>query len=676
MLLPGSTSWSDTVPVFLAVGILVFVPGLAAGLLLRLRPLAALGLAPLLSTSCLGVTALVAPLVGVRWSIATVVVGVLVLCAVSWGAGVLLTRLNARLAERRPSWAPWLEHREGPRFDSVWWWSLASVVATLLVVLFTIRTEMRTPEALPQGPDTIFHVAAPQWGLQHGTLSSLDVGHFNDPAAPFYPAAFYAFTATASLLTGASVVVCSSVYVLVLGGVVWPLGCIVLALSLLGRRVVVVLATAFLSVAFTSYPYFLMGFGVLWPNLLGQAILPAALACVVGLFRPLGEPSYAVADRLRSAFLLLVALPGLVLAHPNAFISLGVLGGLLVLGRVWGLVAREPSRRRRMRIVAGVLLALAVIAVASVVVRPQFMFATGAPGPERSIRGSIRDLVLFAPRASTPLPMLTAIVAIGVVALFRRHRGARWVVAALVLMLSLYWFNIAVDTTVVRWFTWPWYNNAVRLHAVAILPAVLAGAAGLVAVIDWLTTLAGRRWSRAVAAAGAAALVLGAASVDSGSLVGAHRNLLHRYFHPKAADSWVTAGELKSLRQLSTHLPADAVVAANAWNGGTYLYVVSGRRLLIPTEKGLTAGDRQLLARSLDRVGSDPKVCAAARRQGVSYAITGGQPFSWAGNRVRLYAGIDHVGRSAAWRKVAFAAPFTLYERVGCAPAGGLGGAT
>ncbi|MEW1955058.1 DUF6541 family protein [Terrabacter sp. NPDC080008] len=667
MLLPGSTSWTDTVPVFLVVGVLVFVPGLAAGLLLRLRPLAALALAPLLSTTCLGLTAVVAPLVGVRWSVATVVVGTLALWVIAFGAGILLTRANTALAARRPGWATWLEHPAERRFDPVLWWTVASVVVTLLVVLWTIRPEIRTPEALPQAPDTIFHVAAPQWGLQHGTLSSLQIGHFNDPAAPFYPGAFYAFTATASLLTGASVVVCTSVYVVLLAGVVWPLGCIVLALSLLGRRVLVVLATALLSVAFTTYPYFLMGFGVLWPNLLGQAILPAALAALVGVFRPRATPPYAVGDRVRSAAVLLVAVPGLVLAHPNAFVTLGVFGALIVLGRVWEAARSQRSGQRRLLILGGAVVALVVVAVVSVLVRPQFMVDTGAPGPERSVLGAFHDLLLFAPRETHPLPVLSALVAIGVVVLLRRHRGARWVVAALVVMLALYWLNIAVDDALVRYLTWPWYNNAVRLHAVAILPAVLAGAAALVAIADLVARLATRRWSRTVVAVGAAALVLGAAALDTGAQVSAHRHILHRYFHPKPADSWVSDQELRALRSLSAHLPPDAVVAANPWNGPTYLYVVSGRRLLIPTEKGRTAGDRTLLAKSLDRVGTDPKVCAAATRQHVAWAITGGQPFSWAGNRVEEYAGIDHVGSSAAWREVAHAAPYTLYERVACA---------
>jgi hypothetical protein len=164
-------------------------------------------------------------------------------------------------------------------------------------------------------------------------------------------------------------------------------------------------------------------------------------------------------------------------------------------------------------------------------------------------------------------------------------------------------------------------------------------------------------------------VALGIMLLDAGAQSGAHRHILHRYFHPQAADSWVSGPDLQALRRLSTHLPEDAVVAANPWNGGTYLYVVSGRQLLIPTEKTNTSGDRQLLAAGLDRAGTDPKVCEAATRQGVSYAITGGLPFSWAGNRVAQYAGIDRVGSSPAWREVTSAAPYTLYEMVGCAQA-------
>ena len=677
MLIPGTTGWSDTLVVFLATAALVLLPGLAAGLLLRLRPLAALGLAPLLSTTCLSVSAVVASALGVRWGLAPLLVGTVALAAACTGLGVLASRVNAALAVRGRWGGRWRDLPPAPRFDAVWWATLVGVLLVLVLVLVTISTELRSPEALPQGPDTIFHVAAPQWGLDNGTLSSFEIGRFNSPTwSGFYPSAFYAFTATISLLTGASVVVSSSVFVVVLVGLAWPLGCVVLALALFGRRVVVALSAALLSVAFTTFPYLLMGFGVLWPNLLGQAILPAAVAAVAGVFRPAGRPAYAVGDRLRSAIVLALGAPGLVMAHPNAFVTLCVIGVLLVLGRILGYAFRQTSGRRRLAVLAGVVATLAAAAAASVVLRSGSMFATGAAGPERTPSEAWQDLVNFAPRHTRPLPLLAAVVAIGVVALLVRHRGVRWLVPALFGTLALYWLNIAVDTDTVRWLTWPWYNNAVRLHTAAILPAVLVGTAGLVALVDLGSRLVpstlGRRQvlGLRVGTAAATVVVLGAVCLNAGVQADAHRHILHRYFHPKAADSWASGAELRALRELSAKVPEDAVVAANPWNGGTYLYVVSGRTLLIPTEKTNTPGDRQLLASSLDRVGTDAEVCAAAERQHVTHAITGGQPFSWAGSRVQQYVGIDHVGSSPAWRRVAAAPPFTLYERVGCAGAG------
>ena len=46
MLNPGSTTWPQAFPAFLVAVTLLFVPGTVAGLLARLRPLTALGVAP------------------------------------------------------------------------------------------------------------------------------------------------------------------------------------------------------------------------------------------------------------------------------------------------------------------------------------------------------------------------------------------------------------------------------------------------------------------------------------------------------------------------------------------------------------------------------------------------------------------------------------------------------
>jgi hypothetical protein len=155
--------------------------------------------------------------------------------------------------------------------------------------------------------------------------------------------------------------------------------------------------------------------------------------------------------------------------------------------------------------------------------------------------------------------------------------------------------------------------------------------------------------------------------LTQGLYTGQHREVLGPYFHPtEEVDSFVTPQELTALRTLAARVPAGAVVAENPWNGGSYMYLVSGRRMLFPSEKSMRPGDPQLLARRLDDAGSDPAVCRAAQSQRVRFALTGGTPAT-KGRSPLQYRGIDAVGSSPAFRQVAEAAPYRLYELVGCA---------
>ena len=61
---------------------------------------------------------------------------------------------------------------------------------------------------------------------------------------------------------------------MVAGAVVWSAGCVLLARQALGPRPVVTAAAAIFSAGFTAMPYLLSGYGTLWPNLLGMALVP------------------------------------------------------------------------------------------------------------------------------------------------------------------------------------------------------------------------------------------------------------------------------------------------------------------------------------------------------------------------------------------------------------------
>ena len=662
-------------PAFLVAAALIFVPGVVAAVLLRLRTVAVLAVGPVLSTSCIGLTGIVAPLVGLRWGALPLALGTLLM----WAAAALVGARTRRRAvsHRGPLGVDRARFARPTRHELGAVWSRHGVTLTTLAatavafVIFLASTlgQIRTPEAFPQGPDTIFHLGAPQWMVEHGTISALSAGRFNvDTWTGFYPAAMYGFTATISMFSGASIVVATSVFVVVIAGLVWPMGVIALALSLFGRRPVVALSAGVASVAFTGFPYFLMGFGVLWPNLFGGALLPACLVVLVSVLGSRGRPPYVVAPRVTAGLVLAACVPGLVMAHPNAFVSFCLLALICVAGRAladgWALRTTRPPRSAA--IIVGTLAMLVLAVVVVVLIRRPSMFATGAKGPEASARDAWYAVLQFAPRATKPLTLLGLVVAVGVVAVLWRHRGARWVVAAFGVLAALFWLNVAVDAEWTRYLTWPWYNNAVRLQAVAVLPAAMLATAGFALMSDGLTALAHRRPAARLVSP---VIVLGVfLAVTGGGYTAAHLHIIHRYFHPKPADSWASDAELRALRTLSTSIPADAVVAANPWNGQTYLYIVSGRRLLVPTERTNFPGDRQLLSKHLDAVGTDPEVCAAAKRQHVEWAIVGGQPFSWARPRtLEQFTGVDNVGSSSAWKRVADAPPYTLYRRVACA---------
>jgi hypothetical protein len=317
--------------------------------------------------------------------------------------------------------------------------------------------------------------------------------------------------------------------------------------------------------------------------------------------------------------------------------------------------------------------ALLAVLYALATLRMTSMRASNPPGPEMSLRTAIDQVVLQSPRGAPPLHVLGALVVIGALVLLWRGRGRRWVVAALVVTGALYVVVVGSDTATTRWFTWPWYNNPPRLAALVVLPAMLCAATALAAPALALRWWAGRRRAGSptsaprIVATPLAVLQPAAFVVVTGGDVDQHHEMIDRYWHPSKYRSWASDAELKALRELSRSIGPDDVTVANPWNGATYLYLVSGRRLLIPSEKVRSPGDRSLLAERLDQAGTDPQVCAAARREHVRFAITGGRPFSSGSTDWKTYPGVKAVPRSPAFTKVETAGPYTLWRLTSCA---------
>ena len=182
ILVPGTSTWAEALPVVAAGLLLLFLPGAVALLFLRLRLLAAMALAPVVSTALVGGTGVLLPFVHVRWGVLPLVVATLTLWGLCAAVGALLSPDDSDPTPRAVAWA-----------------ALVGVGLALAVVLASVLPEQGSPEAFPQHPDTIYHLADAQWMLQSGTISSLQAGQFQTPTwSGFYPSAFHGMTAKRS----------------------------------------------------------------------------------------------------------------------------------------------------------------------------------------------------------------------------------------------------------------------------------------------------------------------------------------------------------------------------------------------------------------------------------------------------------------------------------------------
>ena len=112
--------------------------------------------------------------------------------------------------------------------------------------------------------------------LLTGDISSLHAGGFlsNLPNG-FYPAAFHGVATTGAQLVDVQPVVAANLTALLAAALVWVGGGVLLARQAFGAHGSALAAAGLAAASFTAMPFLIAGYGVLWPNLLGMAMVPA-----------------------------------------------------------------------------------------------------------------------------------------------------------------------------------------------------------------------------------------------------------------------------------------------------------------------------------------------------------------------------------------------------------------
>ncbi|WP_273382254.1 DUF6541 family protein [Enorma phocaeensis] len=484
---------------------LLLVPGFALLRILRLPPRWSLCLSPLPSISLIALTGQLFAFVGIPGNLLTVGLATAALLAVLW----LLVR-SREVHHALPAIPP-----------------LAIALTLILGAglgynLFLSR--LAEPDALFQAYDVTQHLNLIRSMADSGRLSSIAVTPYATAAdraidpfggAGFYPAAWHALCAIVVQTTGFATTVVINASTFVFSCLVFPLGLIALFALLFGGDRKVVLCGSLTTLAFVAFPWALITFGPVFPNLAGFTVVPVALVLFVYLCGPsrnLAASSTKAAaggtaahrnglltatplpSRICCGAILLLCVLGLALLHPNTVFTCAVVLIPYCISRI-----AEELRCRGIdtarKILACVGFAVVCLGIWYVCYKLPFLQETVThiwPDFLRLWQAIVQVLSLsyttgFFSEMATQF-VLAALVMIGAVRALNNPR-LRWVAFSYAFACFIFIVSATQSTEIKQFLAGFWYTDPMRLAAMAAIAASPLAALGLAWAYDMALAL-------------------------------------------------------------------------------------------------------------------------------------------------------------------------------------------
>jgi hypothetical protein len=699
--------------------LLVLVPGALVTLSVRVRGFDAVALAPAVSIALVAVSAIAAPMLGLRWSwwvplaagaVTAVIAGLIAWALRRWGVADFPVpravppgrpvaasrreggaererRTSGELAEDAgapsagsPAAGPLPPSRWFSREQGAYWIALVLAAAMMLRQL---TNAVGAPGWFSQTFDNNFHLNAVRYIAETGNGSSLSVSEMTSGGTPatFYPAAWHDVVALLFNGPGASTVPeATNAMILVVGAVVWPLGILFLLRSMMRFNLPTVLVSAAVLTGFSAFPLLLIFFGVLYPNFLGLALVPAGLGVALNLFRVGG------ARRLSTAQAVLIGVPaalGIALAHPNALMSLLVMALPIIVIR--GALQIWAAVRGYVAVWLGVVQAVLAAALVGAVwilwgiVRPEEGAATWEPAASDS--QAFGEALLNSPLSLTPAQWAVSIlVFLGIAAVLATRRNL-W---ALLTFGVVVYFYVAVrylDWDQDRmWVTGVWYNDPYRLAALVPLAAIPLAVLG----VQWVSRaildsrparrLAGadEPWTRGarsggvVLGLGVIALVLAVGATQFSRPISVMMDNAYWTYYPGEDAPLVDADELDVLENLDDYVPEDATVVVNPWTGGSLAYALADREVTAHHTLYTKTAEDDVLDGYLNRAATDPRVCDVVEDLDAYYVLDFGDQEINGGYHLGAYQGLQDLEEDGVAETVYGSGDAKLLEVTAC----------
>ena len=641
----------------LATILLFAVIGVPLARIIGLRGFAAIASAPAFTVTIVAVTAVIAPWVGLSWSVLPVVLVAIVVGAVLFGIRRATRRFEPPPAARR-------------LFDG---WLLGAFLAAAALLTFRFLTIIYEPGNISQTFDNVFHLNGVRFALDTGNASSLWLGRMSNPSGglPFYPAAWHGLVSLIVQISATTIPVAVNAVTLVVAAVAWPLGILFLTRTLFGRHPVLTVSAGLLAASLPVFPTLLMNYGVLYPYQLGIALLPVALAATLRMLGLVGNASSP--SRWWWGVALLGAMPGLALSHPGAFVAwLGLTFPMAVVFVV--LRWRATAGRRGRLIIAGataVYLAVGVVLVDVLRPPPE---ARGWP-LQMNLGEAFIDLITVSAWYQVPAVLAAIAIGAGIVwACIARTPPAIAALGMYIVAGVLFIVVAALPLLTIRdALTGMWYNNLPRLVALLPIAMVPLGAYGV--ACTWVKISSGARvravmsrsprWALPVGGVVLAALAALGMQTGPWSPVPMALQWASYSFYLGPDSPLVSSDEMALIDRIDDHVPAGVTIAGSPYTGASLAYALADRPVLMPHVLMEVTDDLETVNDGLADAQAGDEVCAALERLDVGFVLDFGDL------RITDFAadlrGLSDLEDSDAVRLVDEQGEARLYEVVACA---------
>ncbi|WP_449373493.1 DUF6541 family protein [Arthrobacter psychrolactophilus] len=485
------------------------------------------------------------------------------------------------------------------------------------VVIIRRFTQMFiAPENISQTYDNVYHLSAVRAILETGNGSALSIGSVvqNGPSG-VYPFAWHNVVALVVEITSVPIPVAVNAVNIVIAAFVATISGMYLASRVAGTRPAVLLMSGILAGAFGAFPYTSVGWGVLYPNFLAMALLPVFIGLVADILKISVSPRPTL---LLGVVVLVLALPGLMLAHPNMVMALGAFTVPLLifwLFRRWR-ARRDGKLSQGLLNLAGlgVVVYLVVFVLAWDRIRPSV--AGSHWPPTQTIPVALREALATSPLdvpLSWPILILTIL---GIAAVCMDWRRL-WILGAYAVNVVFFVVVTSFPAEALRYsITGVFFNDSNRLAALLpaiALPLTVTGAVwayDLALANGPATILAVRPYYVGVLGAGVVVALLTGVLAQNNAVETAQEQTSDYY--ASTPESWLlSSDEAALIARAPSTIPEDATVIGHPATGASLVYALEGRKTIMPAISSLQSADVKTIFAHLPELADNPAVCQA-----------------------------------------------------------------